>query len=261
MDMIKKELEQVVIKIEENLKDPFPKNALKNFVISGSKLVRSKLAILYLKAHNIEITDNIYNILVAGEIVHNSSLLHDDVIDNADSRRGKTTISKEYSSNISILGGDYLLTFAIEQLLSLNKIEILFRFKDCIKKMTEAEIKQYFFRGNIPTKEEYFEICKGKTAELFSTILETCAIVSNLDSTKAKNFGEIFGICFQIKNDLNKDSAELDKVNGIYTAEKILGIEKTQNLLDNYKEEMVRKLEEFPNTIYKQGIRDLIREL
>ena len=78
---------------------------------------------------------------------------------------------------------------------------------------------------------------------------------------KAKKFGEIFGICFQIKNDLNFESAKRDKYNGIYTVKDIIGIEKTQDLLDNYKEEMNDLIKDFPENIYKESLKDLIELL
>ena len=73
--------------------------------------------------------------------------------------------------------------------------------------------------------------------------------------------GELFGICFQIRNDLDKDSADIDLLNEIYTAKDVLGIEKTKTLLDNYKEEMRYLLENIPNNIYKTRLEDLIKDL
>ena len=130
--------------------------------------------------------------------------------------------------------------------------------------MTEAEIKQLFMRGEKPSIEEYLEICKGKTANLFSTILSCCAEISSMEDKykeNAKLFGETFGLYFQIKNDLNLDSAIIDKQNEIYTAIDIIGIEKTNNLLDNYKEEMENLIKNFPENIYKESLKDLINSL
>ena len=260
MKIINKELEILKKNIENNFTDPLH-NELKNFLLNGSKFIRSTLAILYLKSQNVEINNSVYNILTAGEIIHNASLLHDDVIDNANTRRGNTTIAKKFTSNISILAGDYLLSHAIEKLLELNNFEILNIFKNCTKKMSVAEIKQYFSQNSIPTKEQYIEICKNKTAELFSTILESCSLITNLEPQKAKDFGTLFGICFQINNDLNKESAKIDKLNGIYTAKDVLGIENTELLLDNYKKEMGNLIKSFPENIYKESLKDLINSL
>lgn len=230
---------------------------LKSFLSSSSKRIRSKLAILYLKSNNCEITDDIITLLSAGELIHNSSLLHDDVIDEAEFRRGETTISKEFSPKISILSGDYLLSFAVKNLLKLNNNEILNIFLDCTEKMCKAEINQYLLRGKIPIETEYLEICKGKTASLFASVLKSCAIIKGLDKEIAEKLGTLFGILFQINNDLQEESVKSDKKNGIYTSLKVLGIEKTNALKDNYKEEIRAITESFPNEIYGSKLRDL----
>ncbi len=261
MQNIKQELDILKLKIDNSFVDPIPNSYLHNFVLSGSKYIRSSLVILYLKSQGIEITEDVYKILVAGELIHNASLLHDDVLDNAQERRGKTTISKMFTSKFSILAGDFLLTSAIDNLLELKSFEILNNFKICIQKMVEAEVQQFFLRNELPTEDEYLNICKGKTAELFSCILESCAQVVDVDCLIAKKFANIFGVCFQIKNDLQIDSAFVDIENGILTAKDILGIENTNNLLDNYKQEMKNLIKDFPNNIYKESLKDLIESL
>ena len=258
MDIIQKELDIIKKELVRNFVDPILDNELTDFIVSGSKFIRSSLAILYLKSQGVEISEKVYTILSVGELLHNASLLHDDVLDEAETRRNKITIAKNFSPKVSILAGDYLLTYAIEKLMVLEDYKILEIFKNTTKQMVQAEIKQYFLRKKLPLLEEYLLICKGKTASLFSGILESCALVSGMDSIKAKSFGEIFGLCFQIKNDLNILSANLDKKNGIYTAQDIIGIEKTTDLLDNYKEEMKTLIKDFSENTYKKRLEDLI---
>ncbi len=258
MIIIQNEIETVIQTIIDKFKDPFIDKTLIDFITKGSKFIRSSLAILYLKSQGIEISEKVYKILAVTEIIHNASLLHDDVIDDAYTRRGNIVLAKKFNPKLSILAGDYLLSYAIEKLLVLKDFYIIELFKSCTTKMTKAEILQYFLRGNLPSKSEYLQICKGKTACLFSTLLESCAYLSNLDINKANKFGTIFGIYFQIKNDLNNDSANIDKKNGIFTANEVLGIEKTCNLLDNYKEEMRLIINDFPFNEYKKVLEDLI---
>lgn len=259
--LITEELKIINESLKKSFVDPIPSNSLINFVSKGSKYIRSALTILYLKAQNCIITDEIYNVLVSCELIHNASLLHDDVIDNAETRRGEIVIARECSSKISILSGDYLLSIAIENLLKLRNFEIIEIFKNCTKKMCEAEMEQFFLRNKIPTTDDYIRICMGKTAELFSAVIQSSALLSELDTCKAKKMGESFGICFQIMNDLEKESAYIDNINGIYTAKDVLGIEKTKDLLDNYKEEMTRLISEYPKNIYRDKLEDLIISL
>lgn len=232
-----------------------------DLTFENSKFIRSKLALLYLLANNYKITPEIHLIIALGEIIHNASLLHDDVIDDAELRRGKETVAKKFSPQISILAGDYLLLIVIENLMKLNNSKISSIFINCSKKMIEAEFEQYFMRGKIPSEKQYLEICKNKTALLFSAVLQSCSILVGENEVLAKEFGEDFGICFQIKNDLEVNSAEIDLKNEIYTAKKVLGIEKTNSLLDNYKVKMKKALLNIPSNVYKDELESLIELL
>ena len=259
MDIIKKELGKVKEYILEGFSEPLTNEQLKNFLIGKSKMVRSVLAILWLRANGFELTENIYRILASGEIIHNASLLHDDVIDDAETRRGDETVAKAFDSKVSVLAGDYLVSLAVEKLASVNNQRIINIFNNCIKNMSLSEIKQYFMRGKIQTIEEYIEICKGKTAGLFSAILEAVLLLVNGDFDLARSFGELFGIYFQIKNDLEEESAKNDKQNGVYTAKDIIGIENTLILSDNYRSKLKEMLNSLSDNEYKRGLEDLIQ--
>ena len=208
-------INEELIQIDKRLSTLFPKNndlykELNEFLQSGSKRIRSKFALLYLKANNITVTDKIIAILSAGEIIHNASLLHDDILDNSFTRRGKDTVGKLFSQNLSILSGDYLLSTAVSMLLRLNNTSILDIFNNCIKKMIDAEFSQYFLRGEVPSLEKYLEICSGKTAELFSAMLECSLLIAKQDMRKAVQISKKFGLLFQIKNDISSISREND---------------------------------------------------
>ncbi len=258
MKIIERELNIVKEFMIEGFTDPLSNNTLLNFITGSSKRIRSGITILYLKALNREINNEIYTLLAAGELIHDSSLLQDDVLDNAEFRRGQTTIAKQFSSKISVLAGDYLLTSAMDKLLRLNNKEILEIFQNCTKKMCTAEITQYFLRGKKPSPEEYIEICKNKTASLFISILISAAILSGIEIDNAAKFAENFGIFFQIINDLEENSAIIDKRNKITTAAGIFGVEKTKLLLDNYREEMRDLLKEISDNSYKKALEELI---
>lgn len=234
---------------------------LNNFLKSPRKRIRSLVAILYLKAFSQNIDEQIINILTAGELIHNASILHDDVIDDAETRRGNITIGKKFAPEISILTGDFLLSIAIEKIMALKNWDIVEIFQKCTKKMSEAEIKQYFLRGKLPQIDEYIEIAEGKTANLFEAIFTSCAILTQIPQAKSISFAKNFGILFQLKNDLDSASAEADKKNKVFTPKDIFGVEKTIILIDNYKKEIRRELAELPDNIYKKGLEDLLNEL
>lgn len=260
MDIIKDNLENVKSYILSDFVEILPDESLSKFLLGPSKMIRSTLALLFILAQNFNLNEKIYNILAAGEIIHNASLLHDDVIDKADTRRGELTLSKKYSPAISILSGDYLLAKAFRHL-SQTSDDVIEIFQKTSQNMVEAEIKQFLTRGQKLSKEEYISICKGKTASLFSAVLECCALTLGVNKSEFREFGLLFGITFQIKNDLDFNSVLIDKKNKIYTAKDILGIEKTAQLLDNYKEDMGNLIRYFPENIYKEALEGLIKNL
>lgn len=248
-------------KIKERVKELLPEAELTSFLTEGSKCIRSKVTLSYVKAFGKEPDETIYSILTSGELLHNASLLHDDVIDDSELRRGKTTLGKKYSSNISILCGDYVVTTAIELLLELKDSKIFESFNNCVKNMAAAEVKQYFYRNQTPSWDEYIEICRDKTAGLFMTILSCSAEYLGLNTETALKFGELFGIYFQIKNDMENRSSIEDKMNKIHTAVDILGIENTALLLDNYKKDLIKLLDLIPENNYKSDLEGIISGL
>ncbi len=256
------EFENIVDKyITDNLKDILPDGELVSFLCNGSKRIRSKLAVLFVYAHGKALSEEIGKVIAACELIHNASLLHDDVIDNAELRRGVTTIGRKFSYDISILSGDYLVSKAIELLLEINNSQISYIFNKCVQNMSFAEIRQYFLRDKKLSVDDYIEICKGKTAGLFAAVLESCCILSDIESSVAERFGNLFGVYYQIKNDMESYSESIDKKNKILTLKNIAGIENTQILLDNYRRELNAILAEIPQNRYSLEIEDIINNL
>lgn len=263
MENINKLVEKDLLAVETELLKFFSNNEdvysdLQKFIKSPKKRIRSLVTTLYLKAFGKE--PNI-NILVAGELIHNASLLHDDVLDKAETRRGLTTIATKHSPHISILSGDLLVSFATKTLINNNDMQVLEFFQKCTENMSNAELIQYSLRGQIPEINKYLRIIEGKTAALFIAMLKSAVISANLDIYHAESFARNFGILFQLKNDLEKVSALTDAKNGIYTVKDILGIEKTEILIDNYLREIRRDISKLPDNIYKKGLGDLLELL
>ncbi len=258
---MEQDIQKVLEAIKEGFAEPFEGGNLGQFLFGSSKRIRSQMVLLILKAMKSEISESIYVMLAAGELVHNSSLLHDDVLDDAEERRGCPTIGNKFGAKSAILAGDYLLTLVLDKVESLNSREVSVLFKNCMSEMILGEMSQFLFRGKIPKFENYLNICKQKTAILFKTMLESAFVLADVKSDEMIRFADLFGTFFQIKNDMDNVSAEADKRNQIYTAVDILGIEKTEALLDNYKEEMMVCLETLPDSVYKERLGDLFREL
>jgi len=225
-------------------------NALLSFFKAPSKQIRSVVSFLFFKALGCEINDKFIKLQTSIEIIHNATLIHDDVIDNSLLRRGIETFNSKFDNSLAVISGDYLLSVALKHLLSIDNCEILNIFSEVIQKMCVGEITQYFDKFKLPNIENYIEKSKYKTASLFMASFESACILCDFEKTFAIEFAENFGIAFQIRDDIlnfskidNKPVSN-DYSNGIYTAPIIfangnienisVGIEKAKQLLDNY---------------------------
>jgi geranylgeranyl pyrophosphate synthase len=212
-------------------------------------------------------------------MVHNASLIHDDIIDESHIRRGNETINTNFDNKLAVISGDYILSLAMEKLSEIGNIELIRDYSQTIRQMCIGEINQNFDRFKIGTIEDYIEKTKNKTAYLFEIALTGCA---KLSETKhdIKALGELglnIGIAFQIRDDLinitKSDSSKPtnnDFENGIYTAPVILGdksdnytsgIEKTKILLNNYLESAKQQVATLPNNNYKQALEEFLELL
>ena len=260
-----------------NIQEPLKTHVI-NFLKAPSKRIRPALAILLSKAVGEELTDEQLELLSAIEIVHNASLIHDDIIDDCEIRRGHKTISAEFNNKLGVISGDYLLSIAMEKIGELNSIEILKEFSHNIKKMCIGEINQNFNRYKIGTIEEYIEKSKNKTGYLFETAIICNLLLSSKTSTdKFKNFGLNVGIAFQIRDDLlNILSSDTTKPSnndieeGIYNAPIIYsgdpkdltsGIEKTRSLLNNYVQEAEQVLINLKDNQYTIALKKFLELL
>lgn len=260
--LLREELQQIGKKTEALLiPDNEIKNELYHFINGSSKRIRSVLTLLYLKCNNAVITEKIINVITSAELIHNASLLHDDVIDNASVRRGRATLAKSFSSKASILAGDYLVSIAVSELFSINNSAVNEIILNCTKQMSEAEIKQLTLRGKNISLDDYLDIIKGKTASLFYALVKSCAILANIDIKQASDFGELFGILYQINNDEETSSRKSDLLNQTKTAVDILGIENTDSLKDNYKDKIRAIICRLPENLYRKSLEDLIELL
>ena len=194
---------------------------LEKFLLEGGKRIRPRIVLLILKMLNLEITPNHQKLCLALELLHNATLLHDDVIDNAILRRERETINYKYNDKTSTLLGDFILSLALKKLSEINNPKVIEIFSDNILQMTKGELNQQFQKNQIPNISDYIEKTKNKTALLFWAGVKSALLISNYSEhlEEIKDFVLNFGISFQINNDLKSGE---DKKNGIYTLPYIL---------------------------------------
>lgn len=142
----------------------------------------------------------------AMEMLHTASLLHDDVIDESDKRRGRPSVNVAYNNSIAVLVGDYILSQSLNNAATTRDYRIVEELSILGKALTRGELMQLDLQRNGSYNEEnYISVIKYKTASLFVCCC-ACAVYSadaNNDMLdRFKKFGENIGICFQIKDDL-----------------------------------------------------------
>lgn len=185
---------------------------------SEGKRIRPLLLLLSAKAVNGKFSAA-YNAAVAVELLHNFTLVHDDIMDNADKRRGKLTLHKKYDKNTAILSGDSLLSVAYEFLLkdcNGDSKKIISSFTKGLVEVCEGQSydTDYELRSKV-TMMEYLNMIRKKTASMIQMCCEIGALIGNGSSKEVnglKNYGLNLGMAFQIQDDLLDITAEEKKL-------------------------------------------------
>ncbi len=173
---------------------------------SGGKRLRPILVLIFSKMLKGKNMAKDYPLAVAMEYLHAASLLHDDVVDGADKRRGKPSANRIFGNDTVVLTGDYMYANALYLFSVYGTIEMIKNVSDAVKKMAEGQLLELKKIGDIDlTEDEYFSILKGKTAVLFGSC---CYVGTSLGEgseeqlKSAYNYGLSIGIAFQLIDDL-----------------------------------------------------------
>jgi len=272
---VESELDELIVIIKNTLhEDDFALSLFfENFVNAPSKKIRPLLCILFAKALYGELTEYQMSCACGAEMIHGASLIHDDIVDGANLRRGMETLNCIHDSRLAVLAGDFVLSKAVKILSSIPNPFVFQIFSEAILKMTKAEISQFFSRYKQISLREYIEKTQSKTAELFSASVHATLSVHDSSrnfSHEIKNATEYalnFGIAFQIKDDLaslNKKNTlkpNNDNENGLYFPSLSLPIENQQCLLDDYIQRASKCLEVFKQSPYRDSLSELLNYL
>ncbi|MBR3115500.1 MAG: polyprenyl synthetase family protein [Bacteroidaceae bacterium] len=147
-----------------------------------------------------------YRAALTLELLHNASLVHDDIVDESDMRRGRPSVRSIYGNKTAVLAGDYLLSSALDSAALSGDIKIVNNVSLLGKRLSEGELLQLFNTQNTDFSEEkYYHIIRLKTASLFSAATRIGAISSGADDdavSQMDRLGDIIGLCFQIRDDI-----------------------------------------------------------
>jgi octaprenyl-diphosphate synthase len=169
------------------------------------KMMRPMLTLLMAKLCG-EIKDSTYDVAISLELLHTASLVHDDVVDESDKRRGQSSVNAIYDNKVSVLVGDYLLATSLTNAAMTGDVRLVELVGRLGQELSEGEIIQLNNTNASNFSEDvYFEVIKKKTAALFATAAEAGAIsVKSTDemAEMSRQFGELIGISFQIKDDI-----------------------------------------------------------
>ena len=175
--------------------------------ITKKKGKRIRPILVFLTAHILgNINERTFRGAAMVELLHTATLVHDDVVDRAETRRGLLSINAKWNNKIAVLVGDFLLSKGLLIATEHNEFEFLHITSDAVKRMSEGELQAIeVIKSREITEEVYYKIISDKTAALISTCTKIGAASVSSDKSiieKMHQFGEYIGMAFQLKDDL-----------------------------------------------------------
>lgn len=192
---------------------PFISQVAEYLINAGGKRIRPALVLLMARAFGYQGTQ--HQMLAAMvEFIHTATLLHDDVVDEADLRRGKSSANALFGNAASVLVGDFLYTRAFQMIVAVNDIRILPVLSDATNLIAEGEVMQLVNVCNPDIDEKrYMEVIYAKTAKLFEVSAVLGALIANASEkgiNAAAAYGRSLGIAFQLIDDLLDYAGDTD---------------------------------------------------
>ena len=217
---LKSSVEDKLVLVEEKIKNKLTSNVdlvqkISNYHLkTGGKRLRALLTLGSSKLCGYLKGGRDINLAACVELIHGATLMHDDVIDNSDIRRGKKTTNLIWGNQSSILAGDYLLSRCFQMIVEDGNLEVLKLLSSTSAKIAQGEILQLQHKNEIDMLEEtYLKIISSKTAVLFSVATKVGAILSeksNKEKEALEFYGKNLGITFQIADDTLDYNSEVN---------------------------------------------------
>ena len=194
--------------------DKVQQHVLDYVLAQKGKQLRPLVVLLSARICN-PITDKTLKSAVALDLLHNATLVHDDVVDNSDTRRGKPAVHTQWTNKVAVLMGDYVLAKVIGLTAEVRNIRILEIVANLGQSLSSGEMLQLHYGASMWIDEaQYMKIIDQKTAQLFQACAEAgaeSAGCTQRQRTALREYGRLLGLCFQIKDDIF-DYSDLEEI-------------------------------------------------
>ena len=207
-DLISSDLErlQKIIKQSLSSNSPLLNKIVDKYLETKGKQIRPIIVVLSAKFFGAEVSDGVLCGAASVELLHNASLIHDDVIDETKQRRGHDTINNTWDNHIAVLVGDFFVSNALACAIRTNDFRVISTISELGKELSTGEIDQIDVAKHHSIDEQtYFSIINKKTASLFQSCVKVGGYsvgTSDIDIANLSKFVELLGLSFQIKDDI-----------------------------------------------------------
>ncbi len=179
--------------------------ALNHLTRKLGKMMRPTLVLLCAREGG-QMCDSVFHAAAGLEMLHTASLVHDDVIDESDMRRGQRSVNALWDNKAAVLVGDFITSKALMEITLTDHLDVVQRMAQLGQTLADGELQQL---GNthstLFSEQAYYEVISKKTAALFATCAYTGAILGGADAQRVallERFGHIVGLCFQMRDDI-----------------------------------------------------------
>lgn len=207
-DLISSDLErlQKIIKQSLSSNSTLLNKIVDKYLETKGKQIRPIIVVLSAKFFGAEVSDGVLCGAASVELLHNASLIHDDVIDETKQRRGHDTINNTWNNHIAVLVGDFFVSNALACAIRTNDFRVISTISELGKELSTGEIDQIDVAKHHSIDEQtYFSIINKKTASLFQSCVKVGGYsvgASDIDIANLSKFVELLGLSFQIKDDI-----------------------------------------------------------
>jgi octaprenyl-diphosphate synthase len=206
MAPIDSEMNEFEVRFRQSMKSKVPLLDKITHYIIRRKGKQMRPMFIFLTAKMLgEMNDKAYDAASLVELLHTASLVHDDVVDDANERRGFFSVNALWKNKIAVLVGDFMLSRVLLLSIEKNNVRLLEIVARAVREMSEGELLQIEKARRLDiTEEVYFDVIRQKTASLIATCCESGAVAVDREdmAPSMRKFGELVGLAFQVKDDI-----------------------------------------------------------